>query len=186
MTPILKNFLFAQLEESQRIQALNSERVMFLPDDRSPPQRYVVAFLGASLVNGAHGPRVEKGEFHVGVHFPDDYMLRADAGTILTWLHPRAIFHPNILPQAGAVCLRITPGMPLLEIVHTLWDTINFFIWATDSALNRDAAQFVRRHVDMFPLKAPALRRTSAEPAPKAAPAPGPDTELKGEKIHAS
>ncbi len=169
MSPMLKNFLTAQHEQARSIQALNADKVVFLPSNSAPPQRYVVAFLGSSLVKDAQGPRIHRGEFHIGIRFPDDYLLRAEASTVLTWLHPRAIFHPNIFPEAGAICLRITAGMPLIEIVHTLYDAIHFYRFATASALNPEAAQFVRRHADMFPIKAPPLRRVSANSAPELA-----------------
>jgi hypothetical protein len=46
---------------------------------------------------------VEAERFVVGIWFPDDYLRAADPFTVLTWLEPRAAFHPNI--RAPFMCI---------------------------------------------------------------------------------
>ena len=101
-------------------------------------------------------------EFHVGIHFPSDYLRRADPRTVLTWLSPREVFHPNIRPEVGLICSgHIQPGSGLVDLLYRLFEIITYrrVTMREDDALNWEACQWARGNTTLFPVDSRSLKR---------------------------
>ena len=73
---------------------------------------------------------------------------------LVTVFHPLDIFHPNA-GSANGLCIGITPaGIGMQAIVELTYAalTLNSYNTLEWDGLNRDAAAFVRRHADRFPI----------------------------------
>ena len=173
---VLHAFLRQQLEEGLAL-AAESDLVSIAPlapPTGGPADRFVVRFTCRGLVRASDGSIVEGHEFAVGIWFPDDYLRTAVPFQVVTWLHPRNIWHPNVSAVAPIICVgHLVAGTSLVDLVYQCWEVITWrkVTMREDDALNRDACQWARANlarlpVDTRPLKrhALALRTTDISP----------------------
>jgi len=162
MDKVTEGFLRAQFKQGT---ALSNESDLFdlVPFDPPPaPQRYIACFHCTGLVRTPSGEVTEANQFAVGITFADDYLRRADPFQVLTWLGPREVYHPNISDCAPFICVgRITPGMPLVDLIYQLHELITFnkATVREDDALNHDACAWARRNQHRLPVDARPLKR---------------------------
>jgi len=138
-----------------------TQRSRPLAADEDPPQHYVARFAckGPAKVNGRI---VDHNDWSVGICFPDNYLRAADPATVLTWLAPMEIYHPNIRPPF--VCAgKIAPGTDLVDIVYRVFDMIrmeNVTTVETDS-LNPESCSWARDKIagGAFPIDKRPLKR---------------------------
>jgi hypothetical protein len=156
---ILNAFLARQFEEGMAL-ARESDLVELVPIGSHPPQRYLARFRCRGLCRQTGGAVAEMDYAEVGIYFPDDYLRRTDPYQILMWLGPPNVWHPNISDKAPVVCLgRLGPGTRLVDIVYQLFEIVTYKRFATDDALNHDAAAWARQHQDRFPVDPRPLKR---------------------------
>ncbi len=166
MDKILDGFLRRQFEQGMAL-ANECDRFDLVPLDPPPaPRRYIACFHCTGLVRTPSGEVTEANQFAAGIVFPDDYLRRADPFQVLTWLGPRAVFHPNISDCAPLICVgRIAPGMPLVELIYQLHQIITFnkATMREDDALNHDACAWTRRNLSRLPVDRRPLKRRRLE-----------------------
>ena len=156
---VFLSFLMRQYEEGMEL-SRNSDLVKVLPLD-DPPRCYLVAFECRGLVRSGDEV-VETGGARVAISFPRDYLQRAEPSQVVTWLGPREIWHPNILPPM--ICVgRLAPGTGLVDIVHQIFEIITYqrVTMREDDALNRPACQWARANRHRFPADPRPLKRRS-------------------------
>lgn len=158
---VFKAFLERQQVEGMEL-ADASDLVEIVPLGPRPARRYIVRFRCRGLVRHDDGSIKEASHFETGIRFPGDYLRRADAFQVLSWLGPRSCWHPNISTQAPVVCIgHIAPGTRLVDLVYRLFDVITYVKVTPreDNALNRDACTWARRHQHLFPIDRRPLKR---------------------------
>ncbi len=155
---VLKAFLRKQRAEAL-VLAGESDILKLAAIGGEPPSMFIAHFACKGLVESDDG-RIEEAEgFDVGILLPPDYLRRADVRQVLTYLGPhRRPWHPNIKPPY--ICVRVTPGMPLVDLLYTCHELWTWRLYATgDEGLHHAAAQWARRQdpgrfpVDRRPLK---------------------------------
>ena len=154
---ILEAFLKRQHEEGMAL-ARASDLLELEPLDK-PAQHYIARFHARGLMQNDRGEVIETDRFDVGISMPDDYLRRVDGYQILTYLGPALRpWHPNIM--GPFICVHLTPGMALVDLLHTLYDLWRWSLYYTgDEGLNHDASQWARRQqpgrfpIDRRPLK---------------------------------
>jgi hypothetical protein len=159
---VLAAFLDRQRTEGLAL-AASSDLVDVLPLEPEPPQRYLVRFGCTGLVGSETNEVEEAAGAVVGIWFADDYLRHVDPMTVLTWLEPRRVFHPNV--RAPFVCLgRIVPGTPLVDLIYRCFELITWrrVTMREDDALNREACAWARRNTPRFPIDRRPLRRQAA------------------------
>jgi hypothetical protein len=165
---ILHTFLERQYQEGMALAAA-SDRVDLVPLAGAPPQRYLARFRCTGLVQSADGTISEADDFVAGIWFRDDHLRTKDPLTLVTWMEPRGIMHPNI--RAPFVCLgKVGLGMSLVDIIYQLYEIITYNKVTLDDALNGEAAAWARRNLQRFPvdrrpLKRPGQGRSDDRPA---------------------
>jgi hypothetical protein len=168
---IRRGFLERQRDEGLALAAA-SDLLTLIPLDGDPPERYVAEFRCRGLVRSPLGAIREADRFAVGIWFPDDYLHRADAFQVLTWLAPRTVWHPNISDQAPFVCPgALTAGTSLVSILYQLFEIIT---WAKvtmheGNALNRVACAWARSGAARFPVDRRPLKWRADSPGAPAA-----------------
>ncbi len=147
---ILESFLERQYAEASALAAA-SEILDLWPQDL---QRYLAHFHCRGLVRDAGGHiREHNGPFTVGIFLPADYLRAAEPMTVVTWLHPPEVWHPNIAPPV--ICLgRMPPGTPLVDLLHQVYEIITWQRFTPNEfdALNKAACQWGRQHQERFPV----------------------------------
>jgi hypothetical protein len=162
--PIFRAFLARQEQEAEALNR-DSDLVRLLPAGGvpgEPPDRYLMTLLCSGVVRARDGAVREAAEFHLGVWFPPDYLRRADPFEVLTWLHPRNVFHPNISDTLPVVCVgRLNPGTALVDLAYQCFEmvTYNKVTMREDDALNRAACAWARDNQHRFPLDRRPLKR---------------------------
>lgn len=154
-------FLKRQQEEGPAL-AQSSDILNLEPVGGPQPQHFMAEFHCRGLVRTPDGLIREAGRFGVGIFFPDDYLRRADVPTVLTWLGPLGIYHPNIRPPF--ICVgRLEPGTELVDIIYQIFEIIVYrkFNPREDDALNRSACAWARNNQHRFPIDARPLKRPS-------------------------
>lgn len=158
---VLASFLEKQLDEGMAL-AAESDLLDLTPVGGSLPQRYLAEFRCKGLVQEGPGRIVEAERFAVGVWFPDDYLRRVDPFTVLTWLAPRSIFHPNVSDRGPFLCAgTIVPGTPLVDLLYRCFEIISYnrVTMREDNAFNKAACIWSRNNQQRFPLDARPLKR---------------------------
>jgi hypothetical protein len=159
---VFEAFVGRQRDEGLALAA--SSDLLDLVPVNSQGTRFVAAFGCTGLIERSPGEVGEADHFEVGIWFPSDYLRHADPFRVLTWLGPREVFHPNIAPDAPAICVgRVAPGTGLVELLYQVFEVItwNRVTMREDDALNRAACQWARAHRDRFPVdRRPLKRRT--------------------------
>jgi len=157
---VFRGFLQKQFEEGMGL-ARQSDLLELVPVSGDTPRKYIARFRCKGLVRNADGV-AEHSDFHVGIHFLDDYLRRVEPFQLLTWLLPPNAWHPNI--NAPAICIgKVTPGTSLVDLLYRLFEVITYqkVTPREDDALNRVACQWARRNRDRFPIDRRPLKRRS-------------------------
>ena len=154
---IFQAFLKRQYEEAMEL-AAQSDILDLQPLDGTPTQRYLATFHAKGLVKDRAGRVVEADGCAIGIWLPDDYLRRAETPLVVTYLGPPRPWHPNIMPPF--ICLHLTPGMPLVDLLHTLYEVWTYHLFNVgDEGLNHACAEWVRHQdptrfpVDLRPMK---------------------------------
>jgi len=158
---VFTSFLERQLDSGLRL-AAESDLLELVPMGDPPPQHYIAQFRCRGLVRTTEGEVVEADNFGVAITFPEDYLRRADPSSVVTWLGPRNVFHPNISDRAPVVCVgRLSPGTELVDLLFQLFEMITWrkVTMREDDALNAAACVWARSHRDRFPVDTRPLKR---------------------------
>lgn len=161
--PVRDAFLLRQFEEATAL-AASSDVIRLMPMSGTPPDRYVLDFTCKGLVRNPQGEVTEFEHFMVGVWFPSDYLRRAEPWQVLTWLRPRAVFHPNISDEAPFICVgRLAPGTSLVDLIYQCYEIITYkkVTMREDDALNKSACAWARDNQHRFPVDPRPLKRRS-------------------------
>ncbi len=155
---VSESFLRCQFEQGVDL-ARSSDLLDIMPMEGSPPCRYVARLDAKGLVHSPSGDIAEATGCNVGIWFPPDYLRRVDVAQILTYLGPPRPWHPNIM--APFICLHVTPGTPLVDLLYSLYDLWTWNLYYTgDEGLNHAAAQWARQQKPTrFPIDRRPLRR---------------------------
>jgi hypothetical protein len=148
---LYESFLREQLVQGMAL-AAQSDLLDLHPLAGLPP-RFVAEYRCKGLVRPANGDVRESEFFVVGIMLPGDYLRRAAAGEVLTWLEPLDIFHPNVLPPL--ICPgSLTPGMALVDLLYQCFEIICYQKATMNelNALNLEACQWARGHRSLFPI----------------------------------
>ncbi len=137
------NALIADYNDMRYLSERNPT-ITFEANRAHAPDRYEVTFDSRSFVELAPGERIPRiGDSHrVEIILGRDYPRRAP---FVRWLTP--IFHPNIRPGDGAVCLgvlqeRYLPGLGVARIVRQLAEMIQWRNYDAFNPFNKDAAEW--------------------------------------------
>jgi len=112
------------------------------------PWLYRLTFATRGLIRVGDG-EVESSNRHVvALRFLPDYIRRADRFAMLRLMEPVHAFHPNI--NAGAICVQIHDGEPLVEICQSLHELFRWRLRQYDErdALNAAACAWGRQNID--------------------------------------
>lgn len=138
--------LQALVADHNEMKALESWHpgIRFRADREYAPVRYNIQFDCKSVeaLDLRHGTPVWRTAHEAEITLPADYPGEAP---LVKWRTP--IFHPNIHPENGAVCLgvlgkRYRPGLGLARITLMLWEMVRFQNFDMTNALNKEAAQW--------------------------------------------
>ena len=165
MDRVLAAFLGRQFEEGMALAAA-SDLLELVPADGVLRQRYLAAFRCTGLVRVPSGEIVEADRFLLGIWFSDHYLREADPFTVLTWLDPPHVFHPNISSHAPFICVgRLAPGTPLVDLLYRCFEIITYsrVTMLEDNALNKEACAWARRNQHRFPVDSRPLKRRSVD-----------------------
>jgi hypothetical protein len=139
----------------------DSDILKLLPITMGPvTDRYIAEFSCRGLVQNEADQIVEFNKFAVGIWFPEDYLRRVDLSLVLSYLGPALRpWHPNIRPPY--LCLHITPGTPLVDILYSCYELFTWRLLNTgDEGLNHAASQWARNQdPSWFPIDRRPLRR---------------------------
>ena len=156
---IFADYLRRQTQEGLAL-AADSDILKLMPMSGPGSDRYIAEFNCRGLVQNDQGEIVEFNRFAVGIWFPENYLRSVDVGMVVSYLGPAPRpWHPNIRPPF--MCLHITPGTPLVSILHSCYE---LFTWALkntgDEGLNHAASQWARQQdPSWFPIDRRPLRR---------------------------
>ncbi|HUW58244.1 MAG TPA: hypothetical protein VMZ92_16525 [Planctomycetota bacterium] len=163
MDRVLGLFLKSQYDSAMKL-AAESDILTLHPLDGPPPQHYIASFRARGLAQDRDGNIVPSDRCDVGIWLSRKYLSEPAAGEVLTYLgpHPNP-WHPNF--RRGAICVHLTPGMALVDILYTLFEMWTYKLYYTgDEGLNHAASQWMRREDrSMFPTDARPLKRRSFE-----------------------
>jgi hypothetical protein len=168
--PVLTAFLERQYRDAMALAAA-SDLLRLVPLGGDPPRKYLADFRCKGLVKAPDGSIVEAERFVVGIWLPDDYLRTADPFTVLTWLEPRAIFHPNVSDVAPFLCVgHLAPATPLVDLLYRVFELVTFnrVTMVETNALNQEACAWSRRNLHRFPIDRRPLKRRAAATAPAA------------------
>lgn len=168
---IRASWLQRQFDEGMGF-AQRSSVLRLVPVAGTPPSHYIADFRCKGLASTEQGIAVVE-RHSVGIWFPRHYLSTScDPGQVVTWLGPAGAWHPNI--RAPFACVgHIPPGMPLLSLLHQLYQMITWqrFTPRENDALNKAACRWARQNLDRFPVDP---RRSMIEP-PQSVAAGGPE-----------
>jgi hypothetical protein len=161
MDPIFESFLSRQLIDGLAL-AEASDLLELSALGPEPVQRYLARFACATLVRDEGGTVRTVERFTLGIWFPSDYLRRADAFEVATWLAPANAFLPNVNPPF--ICLgRITPGMSLVDLLYQSHEIGSGGKVSLADGLDSVACAWARRHLDRFPIDPRPLKRRGLE-----------------------
>ena len=165
---VFRGFLELQRQQGMAL-AKQSDVLRLSPMGGSPPQHYLAEFTCPGVARVRSGEVVISRRSHlVGIFFPRDYLRRAEASQVLTWLEPVNVYSPHIAPPF--ICTgRIHPGTLLVDLLFQVYEVILFYKVTPreDDALNKAACSWARKNLARFPLdRTPLKRRTDPSPVP--------------------
>jgi hypothetical protein len=161
---VFEGFLTRQHEAGCAL-AASSDILKLQPLGGPASQHYLAEFHCRGLVQNCDGQIAEWNRFAVGIFFPPDYLRRAVIPEVLTWLEPRHVHHPNILPPV--ICVgRLEPGTELVDLLYQIFEVIAYrkFNCRENDALNKRACPWVRNNLSRFPVDSRPLKRSSRPP----------------------
>lgn len=157
---IFQEFVNRQYQEGLALMA-DSDILKLMPVTIGAVRdRYIAEFNCRGLVQNDAGEIVEFNKFAVGIWFPEDYLRRVDLSLVVSYLGPSPRpWHPNLL--APLICLKITPGTPLVDILYSCYELFTWrLLYTGDEGLNHAAAQWARNQdPSWFPIDRRPLRR---------------------------
>jgi len=158
--PVWQSFLQRQREKSLDL-AEQSEILSLQPlaEPYGAPSRYLARFKCIGVLkheDGHIGPA--EAEFVVGIALREDHLRRVDPLRVVTWIDPRNILQPNVLPPFCCIG-HVFPGIELTDLLYSTFEMIGYHNWASDDALNEDAAAWARQHQHLLPVERRSLRR---------------------------
>ena len=160
---ILQGFLESQQADAAALAAA-SDIVQIHPSGIEPYQQYRAVFRCDGLVHLPGGGFARADHFELLITFPDDYLRRANAFEVVTWLGPPNVWHPNIRPPA--ICVgHLVPGTGLVNLLLQIHEIITYrkVTMSEFDALNHAACQWARDNTHMFPLDTRPLKRRSVD-----------------------
>ncbi len=125
-----------------------------------PVQHFIARFNCLSFVKQADGKVVKANQFDIGLFFSDDYLRQASTYQVLTFLHPKNFYHPNL--RFPHFCLGeqfFRPGTPLVEVLFQCHSVLTYRRWASHRGLDPDACQWAINHQHLFPSDPRPLKR---------------------------
>jgi ubiquitin-protein ligase len=161
---ILQSFLQRQLEEGLALAAA-SDLLRVRPMAGIPPFQYFAQFACKGLARSRSGDILEHDQWDIAIQFPPEYLRSpthpsqllaflggGERADLLPW-------HPNI--RDCFICMEVTPGMTLAEILYGLFDLLTWRLYSTrDEGLNHAAAQWARNQPpERFPIDRRPLKR---------------------------
>jgi hypothetical protein len=161
MNKVLETFLREQLQEGQELDAA-SDILTLEPLPGDPPVAYIAHFRAGCLVRGNDGRFRAREGFHVGIHFPPEYLRRAHSFETLALLDPLSAWHPNIRPPL--LCIgRVTPGTGLVELIYRAYELVTWqrYMPREEDALNHAACSWAREHAREVPVDPRPLKRAA-------------------------
>lgn len=156
---IIQGFRAHQYEDVTSL-AKASDVVEILPVEGDPPARYIISVRAKGLIQGKADRIMEADRCDIMIWLPDDYLRRAEAVQVLTYLGPsRRPWHPNIRPPY--ICMNIRPGTPLVDLTYACFSLWTWDLYYTgDNGLNPAASQWARNQPPgRFPVDRRPLRR---------------------------
>ncbi len=164
MDKILSAFLTTQHAEGMALAAASDLLELFVASTGDQLQRYLARFRRTGLLYAPDGQITPGNDFSVGIWFPDDYLRRVEPAQVVTWLGPRAVWHPNILPPFLCVG-RLAPGTGLVDLLYQIFEIITYtkVTMREDDALNKEACVWARHHQDWFPVDTRPLKRRALD-----------------------
>jgi len=156
------------VDERERVRALVADhqdmieldgwnsKIEFKPNADHAPTRYIVTFTykGFEKLSDNGDTPVISEKHQAEITMGADYPRTAPR---VKWLTP--IFHPNISPKTGAVCLgvlqdRYLPGLGLARLVTILAEMVQYRNFDMTSALNGEAAKWASKRDHWEDIKA--------------------------------
>lgn len=158
--PIWRSFLEQQYAASVELAAHSDVMTIHpLANAIGPPTRYIARYRCTSILRGADGQiGPAESECAVGITLAEDHLRYVDPLRVVTWLGPSNIVQPNLRPPFACVG-HVFPGIELVDLLYSVYEMICYFNWASDDALNEEAAAWARRHQHLFPVERRTLRR---------------------------
>lgn len=163
MDAIFDSWLETQHSEGMALAAA-SDRLALQPGAEAPPREYLAHFDCRTVVKSGAVVKVWDGGCTALVRFPADYLRVVNPAWVVALLRPARIHHPNVAPPA--ICLgHISPGTPLVELLHQIHDILTFHKVTPreDDALDREACAWARANLQRFPVDDRPLRRRALE-----------------------
>jgi hypothetical protein len=164
----------AWLETQQAQAQALADASDLLEVQRVDRQRFVARFHAKTFVCGPDGEVGEVTGYEIGYTFRENYLRHVEPLEVLSWLHPRGVFHPNA--RAPVCCIgHITPGTPLVDLLYRTYEVVSGQNVMPDEkdALNPVACQWARNNPHRFPLDNRPLKRRSLDGQPGALELPG-------------
>ncbi len=161
---VWRSFLERQYEAGAEL-AAHSDVMTVHPmlDPVGPPTRYMARYHCTMVLRGADGQiGPAESECDVGITFAEDHLRYVDPLRVVTWLGPSNIVQPNVRPPFACVG-HVFPGIELVDLLYSIFEIICYFNWASDDALNEEAAAWARRHQHLFPCERRTLRRRTRQ-----------------------
>jgi len=122
---VFQSFLEAQGELGAEL-AANSDVLSLYPLGHASgaARRYVARYSCPGVVRNAAGEiATAADDFTVGITLSDDHLRHVDPLTVITWLTPFNVVHPNISPPY-VCCGRLWPGIELVDLLLHVYDLI--------------------------------------------------------------
>lgn len=174
MDQVIAGFLEAQQAEADALSA-RSPLVDIRMHGAADEASWVVDYRCRGLIRRPDGAIVEADHFKVGVRMSPDYLRCANPYLVVTWLGPRATWHPNLGTPPGAdqifICIgHLRPGTPLVDIVMQVFEIITYqkATMREDDALNHAACRWARANQHLFPIDRRSLLGRVVFPEPTA------------------
>lgn len=134
--------------EGMRDLANRTERIHLLYAEGSAPERYLLRFDCRSLVSIGEDDRPLTRDHHkVEIYLTADFPRFLPLITCQT-----PIFHPNMDPRDGSVCVKWFPQQGLADLCIVLARMLQYATYESTSPLNIEAAMWAMRHRDELPI----------------------------------
>ncbi|QDT33081.1 ubiquitin-conjugating enzyme E2 [Thalassoglobus polymorphus] len=133
---------YAEIEEYARLHP----RVRIVQVEGSPPERYEIEYRISSLVKSGTEVKIKKNHL-VEIVLPGNYPSTPPRVSMLT-----PVFHPNIDDKSIYLEEHWTTETSLQSVVIRVGEMLAFQRYHLDSANQRDAVEWVNKHIDQIPM----------------------------------